>query len=123
MTEETKDTAETVRVRVRHGVWSDEPKDVTATIRVEATAYGVYENIQRHVGHVFDLVPRSGRFTERVLDKDGEPALSQGTIRHRLTGEWINRYPVTREVEKVLTAAEQFNPKWMRRVPDNTPLT
>ena len=86
--------------------------EATTTVRVEATGYGIYDWVPKKPGDVFDLVKLSERVTERVLDADGEPALTKGTGR-----------PITRKVDQMLTAEEQFDPKWMRRVPPDTPVT
>jgi hypothetical protein len=86
----------------------------TETIRVEATAVGYYNDIFRRAGDVFDLQPRPGTYTERVVDKNGTPKVTRGTLADV-------PIPVTREVQKVLTADEQFNPRWMKRVASDTP--
>jgi hypothetical protein len=79
------------------------------TIKVRATEVTYYNEARRRIGDVFTLVPRRGTFTEVVLDKNKEPKLDK------------LGFKVTREVEKTLSAAEQFNPKCMVRVPDDTP--
>lgn len=83
------------------------------TIKVRATQVGFYGDVRRRIGDVFTLYPRTGTFSEVVIDeKTGKPLLD--------TAQLVP-CQVTKEVEKTLTAAEQFAPKWMERVADNTP--
>lgn len=83
-----------------------------ATIRVRATAVGFYDDVRRRIGDVFTLHARRGTFTALELDDDGKPALDDsGLLKTR----------ITTEVEKTLTAEEQFAPKWMQRVSADTP--
>jgi hypothetical protein len=84
-----------------------------ATIKVRATQVGFYGDVRRRIGDVFLLYPRHGVFTELELDeKTGKPLLDDADlVKHR----------VTKEVEKTLTAEEQFNPKWMEKVAADTP--
>jgi len=79
------------------------------TIKVRATATGYYGDARRREGDVFTLYPRRGSFTEHVLDKNGDVRLD------------ANNIIVTKEVVKVLSADDQFNPKWMERVDGRTP--
>jgi len=85
------------------------------TIRVRATAVGFYADIRWRVGDVFTLYPRRGRFTQLVKDeKTGKPLLNEeALVKHRITEE--------PEEDVLLTAEQQFNKKWMERVPADTP--
>lgn len=84
--------------------------DAVGTIKVRAIAAGQYGDIFRRPGDVFRLVPRTGPFMEVELDKDGKEVFDRYGIR------------VTHEVEdKTLTAEDQFSPKWMEKVSDDTP--
>lgn len=84
-----------------------------ATLKVRAIAMGYYGERLRQIGDVFLLYPRQGTFSEPVLDKDGEPKTLKtgGPIEH----------PVTKEVEKTISAEEQFSPRWMEKVSADTP--
>lgn len=89
---------------------SARPSVKLTPIRVRAFDKGYYGDVRRRIGDVFDLVPRTGPFSEVVLDKDGEPKLEKNTGAR-----------ITREVEKTLTPEEQFNKKWMEKVEPSTP--
>jgi hypothetical protein len=82
------------------------------TIKVRATAVGFYGDVRRRIGDVFTIVLRTGTFSEVEQTKDGEPKLTKGTLL---------QHPITKEVEKTLSAEEQFNPKWMEKVDPATP--
>lgn len=82
-------------------------------IRVRALKTGYYDDVRRRPGDVFDLHPREGTFTEKVVDeKTGEVKTEKATST-----------PLTKEVEKVLSAEDQFSKKWMEKVPADTPLS
>ena len=79
-------------------------------IKVRATAVCYYDEERKRIGDVFTLKPRTGTFTELVLDrKTNKPERDK------------NGFALTQEVEKVLSAEDQFNPKCMERVPLDTP--
>lgn len=82
----------------------EEGRPAGAKIKVRATRVGFYDNARRRIGDVFTLVPRRGMFSEQVVDKDGDPKLD------------AQDFPITKEVEKTLTAEQQFSPRWMERV-------
>jgi hypothetical protein len=83
------------------------------TIRVRALKTGYYDDVRRRPGDVFELHPREGTFTEKVVDeKTGEVKTEKATST-----------PLTKEVEKVLPAEDQFSKKWMEKVSADTPLS
>lgn len=77
------------------------------TIKVRATAMGEYEYARRREGDVFTLKPRMvtvvettkghPRFGEPKRDEHGQPLM------------------------RLLTAEEQFSPRWMERVDESEP--
>lgn len=75
-------------------------------IRVRATQVGYIGDppIRRREGDVFTLQPREGKFTEPVLDEDGYQMLDR------------NEFPMTREVKRTQSAAEQFSANWMEPI-------
>lgn len=81
------------------------------TIKVIATRVGYYDEKRRRVGDVFLLRPRYGTWTKKVMDKDypNRQAFDKDT------GERI-----VDEQYGVLSAEDQFSPKWMERVDKNT---
>jgi len=84
------------------------------TIRVRAHQLGYYDDVRRRIGDVFILHPRTGTFSEQIIDKEtGKPQMTEGMLLAS---------PLVREVEKTLTAEEQFNPRWMEKVDARTPL-
>lgn len=89
-------------------------RNIGDTIKVRATAVGFYGDVRRRVGDVFLLYPRTGTFTELVIDdKTKRPMLNEDAlVKHRIT---------TEVDDKTLTAEEQFNPKWMVKVAASTP--
>jgi len=84
------------------------------TVKVRATQVGFYGEVRRRIGDVFSLVPRTGTFSEQLKDPNGE-------LKTLKTGTPIE-HPITKEVAKVLTAEEQFSPRWMEKVAANTPV-
>lgn len=84
---------------VRAGV--EYPPMAGATIKVRATRLGEYEYCRRREGDVFVLKPREITVVDPVTRM---PLIENGK-------------PKTR----VLTAEEQFSPRWMERVDDDTP--
>lgn len=77
-------------------------------IRVRATKDGYYGDARRRAGDVFTLVPIEGTFHEKVLDAAGDPKRDAGGY-------------VYTEVEKTLSAEDQFSSKWMEKVDGSTP--
>lgn len=81
------------------------------TIKVIATRVGYYDEKRRRVGDVFLLRPRYGTWTKKIMDK--EYPTRQAFDKD--TGERL-----VEEKYGILSAEDQFSPKWMERVDKNT---
>lgn len=77
-------------------------------ILVRAKALGYYNHVRRRPEDVFRLVPRQGIVEEPIIDpKTDEPKERDGRI-------------LTKRVNRILTAEEQFSDRWMEKVGEET---